>query len=90
MELLKTVEGALQKIKAPVVAVSDLTTSTLSLTVYYWLDTFNDKYSGVAIRNEAIEKSIRALEQAGFYLPGDIIELKNYKGSELKSGVKAV
>jgi len=75
--------------KAPTVHISDLNTSTLDLTVHYWLDTFDTKFPGTTIRTNAINRVLIALEEAGFYLPGEVIELKNYNSKEITTGAKA-
>jgi len=82
---LKNIEGVLNGDKAPSILIAELGASTINLTVYYWLDTFDQKISGVKVRNQAIDTVITALDRAGFNLPGDIIELKNYKGESLRT-----
>jgi len=82
------VDGIIKEGKIPSVHIKDLNTSTLDITVQYWLDTFDPKYSGVVIRTNAVNRSLVALEQAGFYMPGDVVELKNYNDKELTTGAK--
>lgn len=85
---MQKVNGVLQDVKAPSVHVSNLNTSTLDLTVYYWLDTFDSKYSSINIRTAAIYNVLQALDKAGYYLPGDIVELKNYNKQEVVAELK--
>lgn len=81
---LAKVPGILQNEKAPSVLINTLGSSSLNLKAYYWLDTFDQSVSGTDVRNEAVERTLAALEAAGFYLPGDIVEIKNYNGQPLK------
>ena len=80
---LDQIEGILTDAKKPNVFISDLNTSTLDLTVQYWVDTFDNKQSAAKIKTQAISKSLSALEDAGFYLPGDVIEIKKYDKGHL-------
>ncbi len=82
---LEKIEGILRGEKAPSIFISNLGTSTLDITIQYWLDTLNPKYSGTAIKTSAVNNSLIALEKAGFNLPGEIIELKNYNNSFIKT-----
>jgi len=72
--------------RRPTVYISNLNTSTLDLLVYYWLDTFDTKHSGTVIKTGAINKVLKSLDNAGFYLPGNILELKNYNDNGLVMG----
>jgi len=85
MEEMNQINGILTEGKKPSVAVGDLTASTLNLDVYYWLDTFDKSISGTDVRIEAITKVLGRLEKEGFYLPGDIVELKNYQNITLET-----
>lgn len=88
--ILAKVPGILQKEKAPSVLISELGSSTLNLTAYYWLDTFDGSVSALEVKNQAVEQALGALGAAGFYLPGDIMELKNYSGQPLMIGSEGV
>ena len=88
-EEMSQVDGLLKEEKSPSVAIGNLTASTLNLDVYYWLDTFDKSISGTNIRIEAITKVLARLEKEGFYLPGDILELKNYQEGSLLTKAKA-
>lgn len=76
-------EGILLDKKQPNVFIGGMSPSTLDLSVQYWLDTFNPKISGSIIKTNAIKNCLTALTDAGIYLPGDILELKNYEQSVL-------
>ncbi len=86
--ILKTMEkipGVLQVDKKPNAFVSNLGASSLEITVQYWLDTFDKGVSGTAVKTQAIDEVLTNLDKAGYYMPGDIIELKNYNEQALKS-----
>lgn len=82
---LAGVPGIIKEGKAPAVTISNLNPSNIELNIYYWLDTFNKEYSGRLIRIEAVTKVLDALTAAGYYLPGDVMELKNYNGVALET-----
>jgi len=83
---LREVDGLLwDENKSPNVAVKDLGASTLNLTVYFWINTFDSKVSGLKVKTEAIRNVLAQLKAAGFYLPADIVELKNYNRESLAS-----
>lgn len=85
MEEMNKVNGILQKEKKASVGIGEMTASSLNLDVYYWLDTFDKSISGSDVRIEVITKVLARLEKEGFYLPGDIIELKNYNEGNLST-----
>ena len=81
---LKNIDGILWDDKAPSVSVADLNPSTINLKVFFWLNTFDKDVSAGNVRTTAIDQCLTALAAAGFYLPGDVIELKNYNDQELR------
>jgi small conductance mechanosensitive channel len=83
LDTVNAVPGVLHDNKASSIAISQLAESTLNLTVYFWIDTFDDKISGIALKNEVIEKVLNALDEQGFYLPAGILEVKSYKDLSL-------
>lgn len=83
---LKNIPGILQDEKPPSVHLTAFDASSKALTVYYWIDTFDSRYSGLEIKTQAMSSCLFALSKAGYYMPGDILELKGYKG--LKSSIK--
>jgi len=86
LEILKNTSGILQKAgRAPSVALSSLGTHTMNVTAYYWLDTFDKSVSGSTIQTSILERIPKALVAAGFYLPGEVVELKNFREGELVS-----
>lgn len=87
-QTLDDIDGILTEEKNTNVFVSDLNTSTLDLSVQYWLNTFDPKYSGTVIKTRAVNNVLTALYEAGFYLPGNVLELKNYNQDDLKMGGK--
>jgi small conductance mechanosensitive channel len=77
------VPGVLTEDRKPSVNVSEMTASTLNVTVAYWVNTHNRLYSDLKVRSNAILKVLTELEKAGVNLPGDIIELKNHQSNKL-------
>ena len=87
-KVMESIEGVLQETKKPDVHISGLGTSTINLKVQYWLDTFDSKIPGSKVRTNAVNQILKALEAEGFYMPGDVIELKNYNNTNLKNESK--
>jgi small-conductance mechanosensitive channel len=86
LRTLDGVSGILKKDKCPTVTVSSLDSSSIALQVFYWLDTFDRTVSGLKIKTEAIQSTLKALEAENVYMPADIIELKNYQEHQFKTG----
>ncbi|MFK7937525.1 MAG: mechanosensitive ion channel family protein [Saprospiraceae bacterium] len=87
---LKTIDGILDDdVKNSSTAITGMSASALDLKVYFWIDTFDKKVSGLRLKTQAIDKCLTALNEAGFYLPGDVIEMKNYKDAEVKMKSRA-
>ena len=80
MKTMQQVSGVLQEEKKISISVSNLGTSTLDLRVYYWLNTFDTTVSSGKVKTQAVQQTLTALTTAGFYLPGTIVEVKNYHG----------
>lgn len=84
LNILKSLPGILKDEKAPSVVISSLGTSTLNLTAYYWLDTFDNTVSAGEIKTKALDRILNQLVDDGFNLPGDIIEIKNYQNKPVE------
>lgn len=83
---LREVDGLLwDENKSPNVAVKNLGASTVNITVYFWINTFDSNVSGLKVKTEAIRNVLTQLKAAGFYLPADIVELKNYNRESIAS-----
>lgn len=85
MDTLKKVPGVLTEEKPPAVTIKELSSSTINLSAYFWIDDFDSRASIFTIKVEAVERCIEALVAAGYYMPSDIIEIKNYNDFELKT-----
>jgi small-conductance mechanosensitive channel len=85
---LDDVSGILKQDKGPAVTVSSLNSSSISLQVFYWLNTFDKTVSGLKIKTEALQSILKALEAENVYMPADILELKNYQEHQFNAGVK--
>lgn len=84
LEELNEIPGILKEVKSPSVAVDDIQHNAIILNVYYWLDTFDKEVNGSKIKIEVVDRLISKLRRNGFTLPGNVVELKNYKNLELK------
>jgi small-conductance mechanosensitive channel len=87
IEALKGVEGIMQEDKPPAVTVKELGASTINLDVYFWINDFDSGRSILNIKIDAVECCLEALQAEGYYMPSDIIEIKNYNDFELKTNV---
>lgn len=79
---IASVDGVITDRKGINVFMSNMNTSTLDITAQYWLDTFDKRYSGAKIKTEIALKVLSELESKGYYLPGNVVEIKNYRGEE--------
>lgn len=61
------------------VLLEELAVSTVNVTAYLWIDMDDPKTVGVHVLSEAMERTVVALAKAGYYLPADIVEIKNYQ-----------
>ncbi|MEL6253192.1 MAG: mechanosensitive ion channel family protein [Bacteroidota bacterium] len=82
-EMLKSVSGVLEGDKAPSAYITDVGSRTLQITAYFWVNTLDKRVNATAIKSEAIDKILALLGKHGIYLPGEIVELKNYPNQSL-------
>lgn len=82
---MEQIPEVLQKEKNTFVGVGNLSPNSLELTVYYWLDTLDKSISSISVKTQAIQQTLSALRKAGFYLPSNVLELKNYSSESLKT-----
>ena len=91
LETLYNVEGIIKEgPKSPSVNLSSLGVNTLNLTAYYWIDTFDKSVSSSKLKTSILHRAIQSLEKENFYLPGNILEIRNYKDSVLAAGGKEI
>ena len=91
LETLYNVEGIIKEgPKSPSVNLTSLGVNTLNLTAYYWIDTFDKTVSTSKLKTSILHRSIQSLEKENFYLPGNILEIRNYKDSVLAASEKGV
>lgn len=60
------------------VTEDELATSTVNLKVYFWVDTKDFRKSALITKGNVVRNVKEALEDAGFYMPADIQEVKLY------------
>ncbi len=78
-ETLEKIHGILwDEGRDPNVVISSLGSSTINITVYFWIDTFDKTISGLAVKTNAIREVLQALTKAGIQMPSDIMELRTY------------
>jgi len=87
-ETLETVEGVLQGDRKPVVIAKEMAASSLTIIVLFWVDTFKRSPPYIRAKSNAIVAVLIALEKAGFNLPGDIVELKNYQDKPIEGNIQ--
>lgn len=68
----------------PFVAIDQFATSTVNLSVYYWVNVFNDRVDVTLVKNEVMTAVINGLTEKGFTLPADILEIKSYREYPVK------
>ena len=78
VEAIKSVKGVLSGDKAPVVYVEELSTSTVNLRAYFWVDTFDLSRDDLEILSDVMDKAKKALIKNKITLPADILELRIY------------
>jgi small-conductance mechanosensitive channel len=85
MEAIADVEGVLTDTKKPNAWVLELSESTLNIQVAFWVNTFDRKVSDLEVRTNAIISVLTALEKAGFNMPAQVLEIKNFQNKEFKT-----
>ena len=82
IQAASTTEGVLNGERIPTVIINELSTSTINLKVYFWLNTFksSSKSYHSSIRTNVISNVLQKLIKAEISLPSDIIEIKQYEG----------
>lgn len=76
-ETLSEIEGVLQD-PDPVVGLNDFSASTVDLKTFFWVNTLDYRKGSFELRSDAMLRTKTALQEAGFGLPSDIVELKLY------------
>ncbi|WP_372755885.1 mechanosensitive ion channel family protein [Labilibaculum sp.] len=73
--------------KKPMIVVDELATSTVSMRVLYWIDTFTLKSKAyhLQIKSQIIINLVEDFNKNGIYLPADIIEIKNYSNQTIQT-----
>ena len=58
----------------------ELATSTVNLKVFFWVDTKDFRRAALVTKGNVVRNVKEALEEAGYYMPADIQEIKLYGG----------
>jgi len=85
-DTLMHIPGILKEDKMPLTLIKEFGASTINIDVQFWLDTFDKKHSATEIRSQAMKQVLNKLEAEGINLPGDVVELKNYKDTPIQTG----
>jgi small-conductance mechanosensitive channel len=85
LEAIAEVEGVLTDTKKPNAWVLELSESTLNIQVTFWVNTFDRKISDLEVRTDAIITVLTALEKAGFNMPAQVLEIKNFQNKEFRT-----
>ncbi|AWW00388.1 mechanosensitive ion channel family protein [Arcticibacterium luteifluviistationis] len=77
-QTMEQIPGIIKEEKPPINMIAELGASSITITIQYWLDTFDNNYSGLEVKSQAIARVYEALLANNVNMPGDVIELKNY------------
>lgn len=72
------IDGVLSGAKRPLVMLSGSDVNSIQVTVFFWVDTFDNTIPTSAIRSAVLGRCTKALMAANFYMPNNVVELKNY------------
>lgn len=71
--------------KEPLVNLKNFGSSTIELEVQFWIVTNKPEFNIPGLRTLVMTKVLDALNQAGFYIPTSIMEVKNYKSENWRA-----
>lgn len=73
---LATIPGVLGGERAPAVRIGEVGPDSVDLKLTYWVDVFDDERSEGHIRYDVVQRTIKALRQAGFAPPPTSIDVR--------------
>ncbi|MCW8897389.1 MAG: mechanosensitive ion channel family protein [Flavobacteriales bacterium] len=81
LDTVNKIDGVLKGDKKAAVVINELTTNTINIKVLFWIDTFQSTSRTFhhSIRSHVMNDVVIELTKKGFYLPANIVEIKNYK-----------
>ncbi|MDT7830561.1 mechanosensitive ion channel family protein [Pricia sp. S334] len=81
LEALRTAPGVIEDEEHENFVIEDeLATSTVNLKVFFWVDTKDFRRMALITKGIVVKSVKEALEDAGYYMPADIQEIKLYGG----------
>ncbi len=80
------IRGVIGENKRPSTLIKEFGASTINIDVRFWVDTFQKDHSIVEIQSQVMKNVLKSLGEAGINLPGDIIEIKNYRDKAIQMG----
>ncbi|MGF1638646.1 MAG: mechanosensitive ion channel family protein [Cyclobacteriaceae bacterium] len=77
---VNSIDGILKGDKKAEVLIEELGTDTVNIKTRFWINTLKSKRRSnhLNIRSLAINSSVKALIENGYYLPSNVVEIKNY------------
>lgn len=80
-ETINKIDGVLKGDKKTAVVINELAINTINVKVLFWIDTFQStsRTFHLSIRSQVMNDVVVELTKKGFYLPANIVEIKNYK-----------
>lgn len=81
LETTNKIDGVLKGDKKTAIVINELTTNTINVKVLFSIDTFQSTSRTFqhTIRSQVMNDVVVELAKKGFYLPANIVEIKNYK-----------
>jgi len=81
LETINKIDGVLKGDKKTAVVINEFATNTINVKVLFWIDTFQSTSRTFhhSIRSQVMNDVVVELTEKGFYLPANIVEIKNYK-----------
>lgn len=81
LEALRKAPGVIEDDEHENFVIEDeLATSTVNLKVFFWVDTKDFRRMALITKGNVVKNVKEALEDAGYYMPADIHEIKLYGG----------
>lgn len=84
-KILEQADGVIQDTKKPKSIISAFGTSTVDITIQYWINTFDNEFSSTEIQSNLMKDLLIQLTENKVNMPGTIMELKNYNNTSLSS-----
>lgn len=84
-DALASTPGILTDDKKPFSMLSEFGPQTATMTVHFWINTFDTSHSSLEVHSQAMTNVYQALVQHHYTIPADVIELKTYRDRPLST-----